>query len=87
MYFCENCGAIKKPSTVGCLAYFSRGPHSYVVGNKEVACTYCGSHPEGLGTRCSRRMSGGCHDFRAAITAPKGADVVKKIPVTGILVR
>jgi hypothetical protein len=75
MHFCENCGAIRGIPAIGCLAFFSRGPHSYVVGNKEMACIYCGNHPGGLGTRCSGRMRGGCHDFRPDITAPKEAHI------------
>jgi hypothetical protein len=72
MYFCENCGATKGTPTKGCLAFFSRGPHSYVYGNSEMSCVYCDSRPGGIGIRCPGRMEGGCHDFRAVVvTASK----------------
>jgi hypothetical protein len=67
MNFCENCGAIRGLRNIGCPAFYSRGAHSYVVGNKEMMCYYCNIHPGGMGTRCSGRMAGGSHDFRAFI--------------------
>jgi hypothetical protein len=68
MHFCENCGATKGGPAIGCPAFFSRGPHAFVVGNNGMACTYCDSHPGGLGTRCSGRMAGGSHDFQDTVT-------------------
>ena len=70
MYFCESCGATKGALNVGCPAFYSRGPHVYVVGNVEMTCTYCEGHPGGPGTRCPGRTLGGSHDFQSAATTP-----------------
>ena len=78
MYFCENCGATKGGPSSGCPAFYSRGDHSYVVGTVLEACIYCDTRPGSIGTRCPRRITGGCHDFRVIPSIQKVIHTVVK---------